>query len=52
MAAKISPEKVTENQQQILEVIGNNPHITALELAGILGISERKKKYLLAREEQ
>ena len=37
-------EKVTENQQNILESIGNNPHITALELAGVVGISERKIK--------
>ncbi|MBI5554850.1 MAG: winged helix-turn-helix transcriptional regulator [Elusimicrobia bacterium] len=37
-------EKVTENQRQILEAIGKNSHITALELAGILGISERKTK--------
>jgi len=29
---------------QILEAIGKNPHITASELAGILGISERKTK--------
>lgn len=36
--------KVTANQRQILEAIGENPHITALELAGVLGISERKTK--------
>ena len=37
-------EKVTENQQNILESIGANPRITALELASIVGISERKIK--------
>ncbi len=37
-------EKVTENQQQILEAIEKKPHITVSELAGILGISERKTK--------
>ena len=48
MAAAISPEKVTEkvteNQRKILEAVEKNPHITAPELAGILGISERKTK--------
>src|SRR3989338_2385302 len=37
-------EKVTENQRQILKAIEKNPHITAPELSGILGISERKTK--------
>jgi ATP-dependent DNA helicase RecG len=37
-------EKVTENQQKILDTITANQHITALELARIVGISERKIK--------
>jgi len=37
-------ERVTENQQNILKSIGNNPRITALELASVIGISERKIK--------
>lgn len=40
----VKEQKVTENQRQILETIMKNPHITALELAGIFGISERKTK--------
>ncbi|HZK61342.1 MAG TPA: winged helix-turn-helix transcriptional regulator, partial [Anaerovoracaceae bacterium] len=37
-------EKVTENQQNILKSVANNSHITALELASVVGISERKIK--------
>jgi len=37
-------EKVTENQQKILKSMANNPHITALELTSVIGISERKIK--------
>lgn len=40
----VKEQKVTDNQRQILEAISKNPHITALELAGILSISERKTK--------
>jgi len=35
-------EKLTENQQQILTNIAENPHIAALELAVLVGISKRK----------
>jgi len=35
-------EKVTENQKKILMEIGKNPHITALNLSLIVGISLRK----------
>lgn len=35
-------EKVTANQNRILTEIAGNPHITAKELAVIVGISERK----------
>ncbi len=38
------PEKVTVNQQKILEEIGKNPGITSNSLAQIVGISERKIK--------
>lgn len=37
-------EKVTENQIKILESVATNPHITVVELAGIVDISERKIK--------
>ncbi len=37
-------EKVTENQKKILKAMAANPHITAAELSGIIGISERKVK--------
>jgi len=35
---------VTENQQNILKSVANNPHIMALELASVIGISEGKIK--------
>ena len=37
-------EKVTENQQKILKAASTNRHITAIGLADIVGISERKIK--------
>lgn len=37
-------EKVTENQQNILQAIDRNRHITVVKLSGIVGISERKIK--------
>lgn len=38
------PEKVTVNQQKILEFISQNKNITVAELAKSVGISERKIK--------
>ncbi|MFH1903544.1 MAG: ATP-binding protein [Candidatus Omnitrophota bacterium] len=37
-------EKVTENQQKILQAINENQHVTSVELSRIVGISERKTK--------
>jgi len=42
-------EKVTENQQKILNNIFNNQYITAEELASIVGISARKIKENLSK---
>jgi ATP-dependent DNA helicase RecG len=51
-------EKVTENQQKILDLMSRNKYITVLELSGIMNISRKsvlaniatlKKKALLNR---
>ncbi|OPY88310.1 MAG: hypothetical protein A4E71_00521 [Smithella sp. PtaU1.Bin162] len=40
-ALKKNTEKVTENQQKIIAEMRKNPHVTAVELKGIIGISRK-----------
>ena len=43
------PEKVPENQIKIINLMGKNPQITIPELAGAVGISERKIRENIAK---
>ena len=43
------PEKVTQNQRKILDLISQNQYITGAELSRAIGISERKIKTNIAK---
>ena len=44
--------KQQPNQLRILEELSKNPHITGKELAGLIGISERKTKANISKLKQ